>query len=90
MYDVKFDKIIDKFLLKHKWESIINQFEKAVNKICVNPFNNNLDIKSLKWYKWIFRLRIWNYRFIYEILEKEILIYFVDVWSRGDIYKKYK
>jgi mRNA-degrading endonuclease RelE of RelBE toxin-antitoxin system len=32
-------------------------------------------------------LRIWKYRFLYEIIEDKILIYFYDADSRWDVYK---
>ncbi|EHE0558430.1 hypothetical protein J0E37_000517 [Campylobacter upsaliensis] len=34
-----------------------------------------------------YRLRIGKYRFLYEVLESEILIYAYKADSRGDIYK---
>lgn len=88
MYKIFFEKIVLKFLEKHKWEKIISQLEKSMEKLKLNPLDKELDIKILKWFEWKYRLRIWDYRFVYEINESEIIIIFIHAWSRWDIYKK--
>ena len=40
--------------------------------------------------KELYRLRVGEYRFIYEIIHDEIIISVIDADNRGDIYKKYK
>jgi mRNA interferase RelE/StbE len=87
MYKVVFDKEVFKFLENHKWEKIIIQFKQAVEVLKFNPFNNNLDIDTYKERRFAYRLRLWKYRFIYEIIKDELIIRFVDAWSRWDIYK---
>lgn len=77
-----------KFLEKHRSEKIINLLKKAIEKIQKNPLDNTLDIKVLKWFDWKYRLRIWDYRFIYEINDEKITIIFIYAWNRWDIYKK--
>lgn len=89
MYRVVLNKVIEKFLLKHRGDSIFDQFEQAVLLLSQNPYNNTLAISKLKWYDLMYRLRLWGYRFIYEVNNKDIVIIFIDAWSRGDIYKKY-
>lgn len=88
MYNVVFEKKVHKFFQKYKWEKIIYNLEKAVNILKINPYKNNLDIKKLKWWFINYRLRIWKYRFIYEIIENKLIIYFTDWDNRWDIYKK--
>ncbi|MFA5916767.1 MAG: hypothetical protein WC850_00850 [Candidatus Gracilibacteria bacterium] len=56
--------------------------------ISISPYQNNLDIKPLKGKNNHYRLRIGKYRFLYEIIENKILIYFYNADSRGDVYKK--
>jgi len=41
----------------------------------------------MKWYTESYRLRIWKYRFIYEIIEDKLIITFTDWDNRWDIYK---
>jgi mRNA interferase RelE/StbE len=59
----------------------------AFDKIATNPFDNSLDIKKLKNKKNHYRLRIGKYRILFEIIKNEILIYFYNADSRGDVYK---
>jgi mRNA interferase RelE/StbE len=87
MYKIKLEKKVLKFLEKHKWEKIISIFTSYLKILQNNPYNNRLDIKKLSWSKSNFRLRIWKYRFIYEIFENELIILFSDSDSRWDIYK---
>ena len=86
-YQIKFSKRVFKFLEKSN-QSLLKKFDDAVRLIKENPYTKVLDIKKVKWKKWHYRLRIWKYRFLYEVREKEILIYFYEVDSRWDIYKK--
>lgn len=88
MYKISFDKNILKFFEKHRWDSIILKFKESIDILKNNPFDNNLDIKSLKWLENNYRLRIWKYRFLYCIENKILTIYFYMASSRGDVYKK--
>lgn len=85
MYKIETSKEVDKFLDKHR--DIAKKFVQNLETLKILPFSNNLDIKSLKWKKNHYRLRIWKYRFLYEIIENEILIYFYEADTRWDIYK---
>lgn len=53
----------------------------------MDPYENNLDIKIIIWLPNTYRLRIWKYRFLYEVLDEKIIINFIDAWSRWEIYK---
>lgn len=85
MYQIQTSKIVDKFLEKHL--EITKKFILALELLKFSPFENNLDIKPLKWVKNHFRLRIGKYRFLYEVIDDKILIYFYDADYRWDIYK---
>jgi mRNA interferase RelE/StbE len=87
MYKIRLQKKVLKFLEKHKWEKIIETFSIYLKILQNDPFNNRLDIQLLKWNKKQFRLRIWKYRFIYEIIENKLIITFTDWDSRWDVYK---
>ena len=88
MYKIKLEKKVQKFLEKHKWEDLIKKFKENLIILSLNPYENNLDIKILIGLPNSYRLRIWKYRFFYEILDEEIIINFFDAWSRWDVYKK--
>lgn len=86
MYKIRLQKKVLKFLEKHKWEKVIEIFSTYLKILQNNPYNNRLDIKILKWNN-SYRLRIWKYRFIYQIIEDKLIVTFTDWDSRWDIYK---
>ena len=88
MYKIILEKSVQKFLQKHKWEDLIEKFEKSITILALDPFENNLDIKVLVWLPNSYRLRIWDYRFLYEVIDETLIISFFDAGNRGDIYKK--
>ena len=87
MYKVILEKPVLKFLEKHKWEIILDQFEKALIFLVNDPYENNLDIRLITWLPSSYWLRIWKYRFLYEIIEETISISFFKAGSRWEVYK---
>ncbi len=87
MYKIFLEKQVQKFLEQHKWEELIKRFTTSIRILALDPYENNLDIKVLIWLPNSYRLRIWKYRFLYEIIEERIIITFFDAWSRWNIYK---
>lgn len=73
--------------LKHQQKSIIKKSLTAFDEIADNPFVNRYDIKKMQGYTNHYRLRLGKIRFLYEIREQEILIFFYKAGYRGDIYK---
>ncbi len=47
------------------------------------------DIKRLKGHEGLFRLRVGSYRIIYSVDNGKLIVYVIDIGSRGDIYKRY-
>jgi mRNA interferase RelE/StbE len=88
MYKIILEKKVQKFLEKHKWQTIIHDFTQSLMILTLHPYKNNLDIKKIINLPDTYRLRLWKYRFLYEILNKEIIITFFDAWSRWDVYKQ--
>ena len=60
-----------------------NRIYMAINKLLEG------DIKLLKGYNTIYRLRVGEYRIIFEWIENEIIIDVMDADNRGDVYKNY-
>ncbi len=87
MYRIILEKPVRKFLEKHKWEPIFKQFEKSLLFLSNDPYDNDLDIRIIEWLPNTYWLRIWKYRFLYEIIEDTISIIFFKAWSRWDVYK---
>ncbi|MGL4902800.1 MAG: type II toxin-antitoxin system RelE family toxin [Cetobacterium sp.] len=85
-YKVKYSKESVKFMKNNKKVGL--KFFQAFSEIAENTSNINLyDIKNLKGYDSLKRLRIGKYRAIFEIIENQIVIFVLDIDSRGDIYK---
>lgn len=83
-YRVKTSKNFDKFLAKH--QDLTPKILKSFREIAQDPYNTPLDIKKLKGEENKYRLRLGKYRFLYEIIEEQILIYAYKADSRGDVY----
>ena len=86
-YEIRLKKSVLKFIQSR------NQKEKNTIKIKFalleeNPYPNNikLDIKKLQSSEF-FRLRVNDYRFIYEIIENELIIDIQKSGNRGEVYK---
>ncbi|QKF74404.1 toxin-antitoxin system, toxin component, RelE/ParE family [Aliarcobacter faecis] len=74
-------KFVEKRNLKDR-ENINSKLKILKN----NPYPNSLlDIKKLA-NSSFYRLRINNYRFIYEIIDDELIVLMIDANNRGDIY----
>ncbi|EIW4616526.1 type II toxin-antitoxin system RelE/ParE family toxin [Campylobacter upsaliensis] len=84
-YNIEYHKDFIKFLKKH--QDIQAKVFESFEIIAQNPYEAKLDIKKLQGKANHYRLRISKYRFLYEVLESEILIYAYKADSRGDIYK---
>lgn len=84
-YEVIFSKDFVKFLRKHPQISqvVIDKFELLSSDL----HHPSLDIKPIVGKESHFRLRVSKYRFLYEIIEDEILIYAYKADSRGGVYK---
>jgi len=87
MYKIVFEKPVVKFLEKHKGETIIESFKKSLIFLSEDPYDNDLDIRVITWLPNSYWLRIWKYRFLYEIIEETISISFFKAWSRWEVYK---
>ncbi|WP_257348464.1 type II toxin-antitoxin system RelE family toxin [Pseudalkalibacillus decolorationis] len=64
------------------------RIEKALLTLAEAPYHRgSLDISSLEGVDSAFRLRIGDFRLIYEIHDNDLIIFIVAAGSRGDIYK---
>jgi len=85
-YSLIFQKKVLKFIQKRNPKEKEN-IDNKLRLLKENPFatNKQLDIKKLTNSEF-YRLRINNYRFIYEIINDELVILMLDSDNRGDIY----
>lgn len=86
-YKVRYKKEAKKFLLKNKKVGL--KFHKIFDDISKDIENVDMyDIKNLKGYDSLKRLRVGSYRSIFKIDNEGNLIIVAIIGSRGDVYKK--
>lgn len=83
MYQIIIKKKAKKFIDKLP----VNERRRVVAAIERLP--NGEDIKKLKGYDDLLRLRVGDYRIIYTIDNGKLIVYVIDIDNRGDIYKRY-
>jgi len=86
-YRLLFHKSVVKFLKKcpvKQKQELKQKFELLKQ----NPRSNTfLDIKTMQGYENLYRLRVGQYRFIYQIQNDDLIIFIIKAGNRGDIYK---
>ena len=55
----------------------------------IEKLPNGEDIKRLKGYDGLFRLRVGDYRILYTVDHGKLIVCVVDAGNRGEIYKRY-
>jgi len=76
-----------------KFQKTIDKFDKSVQKQIKNTIDRHItnleacDVKKLKGYESLYRLRSGDYRIIYEKIDNILVIVFFDVKHRKDVYR---
>lgn len=84
MYKVTFSKQAYKSLRRMPRNTAVN-ISKKIKELAVNPHGMR-NVKKLTDHPG-FRLRVGDWRVVYTVYEKEILIHIVKIKSRGEVYK---
>ena len=84
MYQIIIKKKAKKYIDKLP----INEKKRVVTAIQQLPSGE--DIKKLKGYDDLLRLRVGNYRIVYTLDNGKLIVFVIDIDNRGDIYKRYK
>ena len=77
-------------LIKKRAKKFIDRLpatEKARVVRAIERLPEGEDIKSLKGYEGILRLRVGAYRIIYEVDNNKLIVIVIDAGNRGQIYK---
>ena len=83
MYQIIIKKKAKKFIDKLP----ANERKRVVSAIERLP--NGEDIKKLKGYDDLLRLRVGDYRIIYSVDNGKLVVLVIDIDNRGDVYKRY-
>ncbi|MEN9461628.1 MAG: hypothetical protein RIS84_1648 [Pseudomonadota bacterium] len=84
-YQLLLHKSVTKFLQKCSDKALISQKLEVLKQ---NPYTHpQLDIKIMQGYENLYRLRVGQYRLIYQVKENELIIFMLKAGQRGDVYK---
>jgi len=72
--------------LKNIDEQILPKLISAVENLSSNPFPSG--VKKLSGAEFSYRVRVGDYRIIYSLYKKELIIEIIRVGHRKDVYKK--
>lgn len=86
MYNLHLSKQVVKFINARTPKERV-RIAQAFEQLQHDPFHNHLDIKKLTGSENKYRLRLGNYRLLYEIVQDLVLIYCYKADTRGDVYK---
>lgn len=81
-----------KILLKKRAKKFIDKLplnEKRRVVAAIERLPQGEDIKRLKGYEGVMRLRVGEYRIIYTVDNGELVVYVIDAGNRGQIYNRY-
>ena len=81
-----------KILLKKRAKKFIDKMpmnEKRRVVAAIERLPQGEDIKRLKGYDGLMRLRVGEYRIIYTVDNGELVVYVIDAGNRGQIYNRY-
>lgn len=79
-------------ILKKKAQKFIDKLpanERRRVVFAIERLPNGEDIKKLKGYDDLLRLRVGDYRIIYTVDNGKLIVFVIDIDNRGDIYKRY-
>ena len=83
MYNIKFEKRVSRDLKKTDKKEIPFIFDQ-INQLAANPYpSNSSKLKGRD----ALRIRTGNYRIIYSVLEKDLLILVIKIGHRKDVYQ---
>jgi mRNA interferase RelE/StbE len=87
MYNLLYSKQAAKYIKKLD-KPTTKRIKEALLTLAENPYQRGvLDIDSLKGVDSAFHLRVRDFRILYEVKDRELIIYVISAGSRGDIYK---
>lgn len=81
-----------KILIKKRAKKFIDKLHQNEKKRIVEALEGlplNGDIKKMQNHERIYRLRVGDYRIIYEVDNGELVIIVIDAGNRGEIYNRY-
>jgi len=69
-------------------EKVKSQVVETLGFLKQNPFSEVLKVKKLKGADSLYRIRLGNYRLVYEVRSKKLIVLVIKIGHRKDVYKK--
>lgn len=85
VFELQYTKTARKALIKLPPKSQA-QIKRKLAELCDDPYSESLDIKPMKGEHY-FRLRVGNYRVLYDVQHTRLIILVLDIGHRQHIYK---
>ena len=87
-YESQYTKKAEKFFKKH--EKVREQYELSIQRLITDDHPEEIDVKKISGkMNEYFRIRLGNYRVIYAVINKRIVVInTLLAGARGDVYKK--
>lgn len=87
-YEIQYTKKAEKFFKKH--EKVREQYELSIQRLITDNYSEEIDVKKISGkMNEYFRIRLGNYRVIYAVINKRIVVInTLLAGARGDVYKK--
>ena len=70
-------------------KKIKERVAEAVNLLAQNPYSELLKVKKLKAAQDLYRVRVGDYRVVYEIRESRLIVLIIKIGHRGEVYRKW-
>jgi len=68
-------------------EPVQNKILEALQLLRVNPYSDLLGIKKLKGVETLYRMRFGDYRMVYEVQKKLLLVLVIKLGHRKEVYR---
>lgn len=85
MYEIKVDRKAAKFIAAQS-KNVQRQIVSKIRSLAKDPRPQNC--KQLKGMDGVYRIRSGDYRIIYQVIDKQLIVLVVRVGHRKDIYKR--
>jgi mRNA interferase RelE/StbE len=86
MYKIEFSVTAAKTYLKLP-KNIQQQIDTKLHLLAQNPYEKNHAIKHLHGLKGCYRLRVGDWRIIYEVVNQKLKIYIIKIGLRKEVYR---
>ncbi|MEP6847766.1 MAG: type II toxin-antitoxin system RelE/ParE family toxin [Acidobacteriota bacterium] len=87
-YSVEFTTSAEKEFVKLP-AKVRSRVAEALTVLSINPFSELLNIKKLKGVDKVFRIRLGDYRIVYEAHQKRLLVIVIKIGNRREVYRRF-